>query len=91
MSRAMKVEQGLARAGLREWALRLVGGVWAGLGCQVDPEGLTARQPARASAVLGRTGDGKTDRSLDPWARRARSEARSRSCTWSNLEPLKES
>jgi len=34
---------------------------------------------------------GKTVRSLDPRARRARCEARSRSCPWSNLEPLKES
>lgn len=47
-----------------------------------------ARQGARRA---GRTVGGKTDRSLDPWARRARCEARSRSCTWSNLEPLKES
>lgn len=39
----------------------------------------------------GRMADGKTDRSLDPWALRARCEAGSRSCTWSNLEPLKES
>ena len=91
MSAAMKSEKGKARAGLREWAVKLVGGGRTGLGCEVRLEGLTSTQPARASAVLGRTVGGKTVRSLDPRAPRARSEARSRSCTWSNLEPLKES
>jgi len=87
----MKAEKGLARAGLREWAIKLVGGARRGLGCQVGPEGLAEGQPARASFVLSGAEDDKTVRSLDPRAPRARCEAGSRSCAWSNLEPLKES
>src|SRR3954469_14588789 len=90
MSGAMKLRRGLARSGLREWALKLVGAGLSGPGCTLDLEGLIVAA-RRGAARAGRTGGGKTVRSLDPWAHRARCEARSRSCAWSNLEPLKES
>jgi hypothetical protein len=91
MSGAMKVAEGLEPEAVAENGPdgsseeTASGGVAKSI--RVDWLG-AARQGVRRA---GRTADGKTDRSLDPWARRARCEAGSRSCTWSNLEPLKES
>ena len=90
MSPAMKLRGEQGRVGLREWALKLVGGGRHGPGCAAGLLGLgmRTRQGVRRA---GRTMDGKTVRSLDSWALELAAKPDRGLVPGLKLVPLKES